>query len=86
MAKPVAHGDELVDCPVQLVCLGGQLLPVYLRSIGGKHACDLFKRETCILAQGDQRQAVQHVCVIYPAQTIATYRLDKPLVFVKSQC
>ena len=48
MAKSVAHGNELPDCPVQLIRLCDKLPSIYFRTIGRKHGGNLFKRETGI--------------------------------------
>ncbi len=45
MAKSVAHGNELPDCPVQLIRLRGKLFAIYFRTIGRKHGGNLFVRQ-----------------------------------------
>jgi hypothetical protein len=86
VAQPVAHRRQLADGGLQLVRLGGEQVAIDARPpVGRKHARDLVEREAGCAAERDEREALEHVRAVNPAQAVPAGRGDQALFLVEAQ-
>lgn len=76
--QAVTHGTQLLDCLVEFVGFGGELIPINpWLSVGREHFGNLVERETGGAPQCDQRQTYQHArgeLATQPAPTNGCYQ------------
>lgn len=86
MPKAVPERFELPYHLIELIRFRFKQRAIDLRPfVPAKHAADLIQREASHLPQGDQRQAIEHVCAEQPTQSAPAERLDQAFLLIEPQ-
>ncbi len=84
VTQTIAHLRQSLDGSVQLLGFGGQSLAIDANStVGGEHLRDLVESEPRQLAEGDQRQTLEHAGVEEPSQASAPRGGDESLLLIE---
>lgn len=80
MMQPFTYRLQSLDMGVDLISFVQENLTIDLRA--DQHGANFFQREASSLAEGNQRQSIEHIRSKLTALTMPCRRLEQPLLVV----